>query len=430
MQEGVHGVRFRMIGYLNKRSGQISLMLALAAVLRLLVAAEFPKAPETDAETYRVGAVSLVRTGTILQESDTANYGLPFSGQPEFEPLHHFGLGYPAFLSLFYYVAGTQESGTMFARAGTAIMEGLIVPLLALLLYRRLGGAPRREVAVVAAVALWPESILMGQYLLSENLSEILVTGWVLCCTLMLVRKVSFAMAAIAGCVGGFLFLARPDYLPFLAICLVVLAARSASKTRLAIAVAVMIPALLYPSIRSIRLLHEWIPLTSAGGVTLWNASTGTESRMGPYAAEFVAAAAPGSPVRTSANLTRIALARIRSNPAAYAKLCAQRLISTVFVSFGIPPIRSAGALAANATLRLLRILIVVAGLCGCLALVRQNGPSITLVVSGIVVTTVTHVIFWGAPRYFIPWMPVLIVCACFVRLPFTFRTTEASLVD
>ena len=169
----------------------IFILVALAVLVQILcVACSDYENLSGDALTYDYAASSLAREGSLLQESDpvmfkSTEYFGP--GVPGREPLHIFPVGFPAFLGCVYAAVGSGLSGRLASMLILAILGGVLLPPLALDLFRQLGGRGKRaEAFLLASVSLWPEGFFMARFLLSEKLTIILLTSWVwLVCSLI-----------------------------------------------------------------------------------------------------------------------------------------------------------------------------------------------------------------------------------------------------
>lgn len=316
-----------------------------------------------DSVTYDFAAAQLVHQGRLLQPSDAVMFDAPellARGAPRAEPLHDWAPGYPLFLGAVYSLAGDGPDGRKLSAVLLAIMAGVFLPLLALELWRGLGLAPTAwRWVVVAAVALWPSSILIERLIYSENLTVLVFTLW----TMMLARLLLGIKSATAGrllccgATGGVLYLVRVEFAPIVVLGAILcgLACQkkgqieAAESHRFAIKAPALILAAFAPFVIGLIIWNgvqfsKITPMTSVGGRNLWNAAVRSDalyfSPGGKNRQVFLQSYVPGKPFETDRNLQRLALRIIRSNPLAYVAGVMARWKAVNLEEYGEPPVR------------------------------------------------------------------------------------------
>jgi 4-amino-4-deoxy-L-arabinose transferase-like glycosyltransferase len=240
---------------LGGRSGLSVFLLALVVRLAATATVGFSTTGFGDASRYVFAASELVRTGRYPDRTE------PFFFRPP---------AYPLFLA--GATLGRPEERVASAKAANALLGAGAVVLLAML-SARIFGRPSIALATGLVAAVDPSLVLVS----TDVQSEPLFMAFLLSSGLLLLSAADGASAwpaALAGALLGLAALTRPSALalaPLLAAPL--LDRRSPGSTRARIAagaLAGLVLALLPWTIRNAVRFHELIPVSDAGGVSLY----------------------------------------------------------------------------------------------------------------------------------------------------------------
>jgi len=316
-----------------------------------------------DSVAYDFAAAQLAHHGTLLQPSDAVMFDAPeliAQGAPRAEPLHDWAPGYPLFLGVVYSVAGAGPDARKLSAVLLAIMAGILLPLLALELWRDLDSAPAAwRWVVVAAVALWPSSILIERLMYSENLTVLVFTVWtVMLARLLLgIRSATVGRLVCCGATGGLLYLVRVEFAPIVVLGAILcgLACQTkgqidaAAPHRFALKAPALVLAAFAPFVIGVSIWNgvqfgKITPMTSVGGTNLWNAAIRSDaldfSPGGKNRQVFLRSYVPGKPFETDRNLRRIALRIIQLDPLAYVGGVIARWKAVNLEEYGEPAVR------------------------------------------------------------------------------------------
>ncbi len=316
-----------------------------------------------DSVAYDFAAAQLANHGTLLQPSGAVMFDAPellLRGAPRAEPLHDFAPGYPLFLGAVYSVAGDGPDARKVSVVLLAITAGILLPLLALELWRGLGAAPSAwRWVVVGAVALWPSSILIERLMYSENLTVLVFTAWtVMLARLLLgIKNVTTMRLLCCGSMGGMLYLVRVEFAPIVLLGAILCGFARQTKEQIGTAAprlfVIKAPALILAAFAPFVIgVSTWngaqfgrvTPMTSVGGTNLWNAAIRSDaldfSPGGKNRQVFLQTYVPGKPFETDRNLRRIALRIIQLDPSAYVGGVMARWKLVNLEEYGEPAVR------------------------------------------------------------------------------------------
>jgi hypothetical protein len=316
-----------------------------------------------DSVAYDFAATQLVHQGTLLQPSNAVTFDAPellARGAPRAEPLHDWAPGYPLFLGAVYSVAGVGPDSRKLSAVLLAILAGILLPLLALDLWRGFDSTPSVwKWVVVGAVALWPSSILIERLMYSENLTVLVFTGWtvILARLLLGIRSATFGRLLCCGAMGGVLYLVRVEFAPIVVLGAILCGLACPTKEQTggagtsrfvikppALILAAFAPFAIGVSIWNGVQFGKVTPMTSVGGTNLWNAAVRSDtlyfSSGGKNRQVFLQSYVPGKPFETDRNLRRIALRIIQQDPLAYLSGVMARLKTVNLEEYGEPAVR------------------------------------------------------------------------------------------
>ncbi len=397
---------------LGWRIGLAIFLFALVVRLAATAAAGFSSSEFGDAGRYLFAASELARTGRYPDRTE------PFFFRPP---------AYPVFL-----VAATLGRTESVARAKTAnaVLGAATAVLLAVLSARIFG---RRTVALATGLvaAVHPSLVLLSTDVQSEPLFLVflLSSGLLL---LAAVDGISAPRALAAGTLLALAALTRPSALalaPLLAAPL--FDARRPLRTRTGLAAAALaglVLALAPWTIRNAVRFHELIPVSDAGGVSLYAGNSAwtrrfyalrTRAEYDRWLEDFdrdlrdrlasIERRGGGSPGRRSAGFARMAIEEAREDPAASARLLAQKAWHWVrpwpTPWFWPPPV-----VAAIGLLYLVLYAVAARGLW----LTERRGVA-AFCLALLAVSMLAHVALQVVWRYRVPyWDPVLVLYGVF----------------
>ena len=179
----------------------------------------------------------------------------------------------------------------------------------------------------------------------------------------------------------------------------------------------VVVPFLLIPTLRNVLHFGEFIPLTSAGGKTLWLATVHSDTFgfSGRNQHVLLEHYVEGKPGKTDENFYRASLATITSEPIYYAAGVLKRLYAVNLHAFGEPPVR--GRSWPNwlwrLVLRLAKVTLVFGFLIGIVFLWRRQRLAASFIFSIYAYKFLfLHTIFNGTPRMFYPFYAIAVPVA------------------
>jgi hypothetical protein len=292
-------------------------------------------------------------------------------------------------------------------------------------IYRLCGGRHGfGELAAVAVIAFWPEALPMAKQALSENLTVLLLTAWVLMGAYLLTGRSQASRIPwfVFGLLAGLLFYTRSEFLPVIVLGFVITLlpySRKAILANLAPMVIMSLPFILLPVARNAIDFGEFIPLTTAGGRTLWLATIHSDSFYfsSKNAPVLRAAYVAGKPGATERNFQGIAIESIRSNPLYYLDGVCARFVEVNFDAFGRPPVRAPDGrnlLLRAIIFRLSKLLLVLGMLSGFYVICWSQRTLLGMFLFGIYVFkfVILHTLFNGVPRMFYPFYPIAVAVA------------------
>ena len=370
------------------------LIIFLVAVgLRTYGALSYPTTPVADAADYERLATGLVQ-GRGYVNSD----GVRTAWRPP---------AYPLFLAGVFHLVGIDVLRTGIAQA---LLGGLTVLTLIALGAMTIGW--QRALLAGAIAAIYPVLIWLPRLLLSENLSLLLLLLTLYIAiqyfrTSRIIWMVVFGvLCAVATLVRGtnlLLPIAVAAGLPF---------TRFRNRKQLIAPLAVMIVmfilTLLPWTIRNYSVFHEFIPVATQDGLTLygsywppqhngrliWGSLPGDEDPA-VFAAEQI-----GNEVSASRYLQHVTLVRLRENPSFFFRLIPSKLISLVVpLDWEVFP----HAPGTSRTLNIGYLLILLPALLGFVLMIRERARYQWLLWSVLAIVLLQSILFYGSPRFRLP---------------------------
>lgn len=306
--------------------------------------------------------------------------------------------GWPTALSLPYRLFGANPIvGLCF----TAILAGLTVVVL-VQLGRRLGLPPGLSRAAALGYGLFPWVLVIGSSLYAETLFNLLTVGL---CLLMVTFAAREPMAwwwMLPGLIAGSATLVRPVLAAWLPVgVLLVLGRRLRWKP--AVAMAVGIGIVMGPwAVRNYERLDAFVPLTTAGGITL--ALANNDLAGAAQVREGLPHDVPTGEVESDREYQRFAVAWIQKHPGEFAARVPQRLIRTFD-----PVTRLNRGVFAPAPLRwTVRVLWIAVLFTIAVGLARHHRGPWLVPLSLVVAMTAQVCVFGGGFRFLIPSLPFL----------------------
>lgn len=388
-------------------SADLSFTFAVAAIAflpRLFVALAWPREPVWDGHYYHFGALRIAE-GLGYSEDIVVN------GVRTWHPWAHYPVGYSALLGAVYRVFG---GGLSVAPVVNAVIGTLLVVVVHRLALR--GLTENRARFAAGLTALHPGLIVYSAVLMNELLCALLVLAgaWVV------VRRLRWSSAVIAGVLFGFAVLVRPSSL--LVAPLVALVLPLPRLTALARGAVVTVVALftVFPwTLRNCTVMDGCALVSTNGG---WNLAIGALTPTGRFHALH---ASDGCPVVTGQVQqdrcwAEVGLSVIENDPAHFAEMIPSKLGQTYdHESFAIEYLREADPrawpesrrVAGRALLTVFHQILLVAAALGIVALPspRRVGAGGTVVQSVLLVAvlgfaafaaTSDHHPFWVLPAF------------------------------
>lgn len=365
----------------------------LAVGLRTYGALSYSTTPSADAADYQRLATGLAQgRGYVNSEGVSTAWRPP---------------AYPLFLAGFYKLVGIDVRQTTIAQA---LLGGLTVLLLTALGAMLIGW--RRALLAGVIAAIYPGFIWLPRLLLSENLSLFLLL-LTLAAAVLYFRSSQMIWIIVFGvlCALGTLVRGANLLLP-IAVAAGLLITRFREWKQLIAPLSVMtvvfILTLLPWTIRNYRVFHEFTPIATQDGLTLyasywppqqnsrliWGTLPGNEDPA------TVAAAQMGNEVSTSRYLQRVTLERLRENPSFFFRLIPSKLISLLVpLDWEVFP----HAPGTTHTLNIGYLLILLPALAGFVVMLRERVPYQWLLWSVPAIVLLQSIIFYGSPRFRLP---------------------------
>jgi 4-amino-4-deoxy-L-arabinose transferase-like glycosyltransferase len=320
-------------------------------------------------------------------------------GPPNFEAARP--PGWPMLLAIPYRIFGPHPNVGLVL---TAVLAGLTAVAL-IHLGQRLGMSPRQATLAGLAYGLFPWVLIIGASLYAESLFNLLTV--VLCYLVVELRERRHATWwwLAAGVLAGYATLVRP-VMAFWLPALVVFAIGRRLDWRAATAVVVGLAIVLGAwSWRNYERLDAFVPLTTAGGVTI--ALANNDLADSGQANEGLPIP-PVDEVENDRYLRDFAVAWIRDHPAEFAKRAPERLVRTFDPVtrlnrgvFGDPAQRWSARVAWMAALVLIAV-----------GLIRRHRGPWLVPLSLVVLLTVQVMVFGGGFRFLVPALPFLALWA------------------
>lgn len=245
--------------------------------------------------------------------------------------------GYPVFLAAIYRLAGHDLDAVRYVQA---LLGAGIGPLVWLILRR--WATPKEALAAGLVCCAYPPLVVST----SEIMTELLFTVLLLLALSLLLRRERVALAA-GGALIGCALLTRPVllfFLPFLAIW-TARRDRGAAWQALAWLAAGLLLIMLPWTIRNHERLHGFVPLSTIGGLALYNSYVVAEKGLGYNSLTTLtpADADPSDEVKWNRVLTRKAVEHVLAHPIEALELAGVKLLLFIYpfdgrwypVSFG-----------------------------------------------------------------------------------------------
>jgi hypothetical protein len=261
----------------------------------------------------------------------------------------------------------------------------------------------------------------MAKELLSENLTVILLTVWVVSGVVLLMSAGHRALWVfiIFGTFSGLLVFTRAEFFPVVVLgaILVTIVSYNSHRRYVAVAALLILPWVAAPAVQNYLAFEELIPLTSAGGRTFWLATIHSDTFFfsGKNKSILRQVYVPGKPGQTDKNFWRIATDNVRRDPLWYLEGVGARFFLVHTAVFGQPGARaSLRNLITVLFLRSLKLGLVCGMWLGLVYLFRTPYifAAILLATTYLVKFAFIHSIFNGGPRMFYPMYPVAVALA------------------
>ena len=365
----------------------------LAVGLRTYGALEYPTVPVSDSADYHQLATGLAQGRGYVNSA-----GAPTAWRPP---------AYPLFLAGLYKLEGIDLQRTTIAQS---LLGGLTVLMLIALGAMTTGWRPALLAGVIAAV--YPGFVWLPRLLLSENLSLFLlllslVVAILYFRTSRLIWMIVFALLCAIGTLVRGINILLPA-----AVAAGLLLTRLRNWKQLikplAVMAVVFVLTLLPWTIRNYRVFHEFIPIATQDGLTLygsyWPPQHNGRLIWGSLPSDedpaLVAAAQTGSEFAASRYLQRLTLSRLRENPSYFFRLIPSKLISlAVPLDWEVFP----HAPGTTRTLNIGYLLILLPALFGFLVMLRERVQFQWLLWSVPAMVLLQSILFYGSPRFRLP---------------------------
>ncbi len=406
-------------------------LLLVAVILRLYLVYHRGVLWTADATSYDSAALTFAQEGTLLAPSLAESFDLSpalKAASPRLVPLNDFAIGFSVYIA-FFYKFFSEDHAVMIAMLSLAFFAATILPIASRELFLRLFKKQNQSywhVAVMGSIAFWPGSLEMSNYYLSENLTVVVLTLWVLgSVILMQSMPLRLRWHMLWALFTGFLFLTRVEYGIAMALTYLWVYGRAllSSKkenlyhARLRQAVgtgAVLFCFFVTPSVRNYYHFQEFIPATAGGSFALWHAylQSGDANFRGEYKPILENAYVPGKPGATDANLTAITMKGIKAEPLHFLQGMARRIYRVHFHAFGEPPLQGQGPLVWFKKL-MIRGSHVAAAFLFIFSLFKFWQPAMFPIVAVYVTKfLIIHTIYHFEPRMFYTFFPVVTAMA------------------
>jgi 4-amino-4-deoxy-L-arabinose transferase-like glycosyltransferase len=372
-------------------------ILILAVALRIYGAMAHPTVPTADAEDYHRLAIGVVQGRGYVNAAGASTAWRPPA--------------YPAFLAGVYKIAGINVTRATIVQAFIGSLTVLALIALGLLMLNS-----RTALIAGALAAIYPAFVWLPRLLLSENLSLVLLL-FSLCAIAMYLRTSRLVWMIVFAVLCGLNTLVRGAnlFLPFaVAMGLIFIWWRNRPLKRVQIIAPLLVMtvaflATLLPwTVRNYRALHQFIPIATQDGITLyasywppqhdgkliWGTLPGNEDPA------IQAAAKIGVEAVTSRYLQQLTLERLRADPSFFFRLIPSKLIS-LLVPFDWEVFPHAPG--TTRTLNVGYLLILLPALFGFLTMLRERVRFQWLLWIVWVMVLLQAVLFYGSPRFRLP---------------------------
>lgn len=365
----------------------------LAVGLRTYGALCYPTTPVADAADYQHLATALV---------DGRGYINTGGGSTAWRPP-----AYPFFLAGIYKLFGTDVRRSTLAQA---LLGGLTVLTLIALGAMTIGWQRALLAGVIAAI--YPVFIWLPRLLLSENVSLFLLL-LTLCVAVLYFRTSRNIWMIVLGVLCALATLVRGiNLLLPVAIAAGLLITRFRNWKQLVVPLSVMTVAFVLTltpwTIRNYRVFHEFIPIATQDGLTLYasywppqkNGKLIWGSLPGNEDPAVLASAQTGSEFLASGYLRRVTRERLLQNPSFFFRLIPAKLISLLVpLDWEVFP----HAPGTTRSLNIGYILILLPALLGFFVMIRERVPYQWLLWSVLAIVLLQSILFYGSPRFRLP---------------------------
>jgi 4-amino-4-deoxy-L-arabinose transferase-like glycosyltransferase len=314
---------------------------------------------------------------------------------------------YPLFLAGLFRLVGTSVLRTTLAQA---LLGGLTVLALIALGAMMIGWQRALLAGVIAAI--YPLLIWLPRLLLSENLSLFFLL-LSLCTAVLYFRTSRVIWIIVFGVLCALSSLVRGANLVLpvaVAAGLLITRFRNWKELIAPLAVmAVMFTLTLVPwTIRNYRAFHEFIPIATQDGLTLYgsywppqqNGKRIWGSLPGDEDPAIVAAAQTGNEVSASRYLQRVTLERLRENPSFFFSLIPSKLASLLVpLDWEVFP----HAPGTTRSLNIGYLLILLPALLGFVIMIRERVRYQWLLWSVLAIVLLQSILIYGSPRFRLP---------------------------
>lgn len=386
----------------------------VAVIFRLVYVFAYPQVEPLcpDCGMYDRVAVNLVAGNGLVYDGPEATE-LGVAG-----PVITFGPVYPAFLAVFYWIAGHDATAV---RAAQALLGGLLVPMMWRLGQLAFGDRAASIGAWLVALSI-PLAVYSGM-LLTEALSTLLLV-----CAIWLFAEAtarrSTAWFVTSGAISGLLILLREEMLAVAAVVLFVALWKARPVHLAAYALTVVVCVGVWTT-RNYVVFHAPILVTAKAGEQLWITAKGWSEWQfnDPGYRSMVEG---HNVIERDTILRNDALRMIAAQPLRYLTMSVRRVpelwvsshtsyIYGLTESFGAYRARGAtGRVGVKLVLLGVQIVLLALAVWGAAHLVRtaQMSYPAWLAAAPIVVVTVIHFFLFATPRYQIPALPFVLAFA------------------
>lgn len=369
------------------------IIFVVAVGLRTYGALSYPTTPVADAADYQRLATGLVRGHGYVNSA-----GVGTAWRPP---------AYPVFLAGIFKLAGADIQRTTLIQA---LLGGLTVLALIALGAMLIGW--QRALLAGAIAAIYPVLVWLPRLLLSENLSLFLLL-LSLCTAVLYFRTSRIVWMIVFGVLCGIASLVREANLLLpIAVAAGLLITRFRNWRQLiaplgAMAVAFILTLVPW-TIRNYRVFHEFVPIATQDGVTLYgsywppqqNGKRIWGSLPGSEDPAIVAATQTGNEVSASRYLQRVTRTRLRENPSFFFGLIPSKLMSLLVpLDWEVFP----HAPGTTRTLNIGYLLILLPALLGFLVMIRERVRYQWLLWSVLTIVLLQAILFYGSPRFRLP---------------------------